>query len=105
MSSEFQAAWARFTDAQWKAKGDLPATAQSRLDERLLSEGLAMSRADAAVKLRYALWCNTGERWLEAAALGASVPKMAELLDIDDTVNQVLWSTIQSLEAMEAANG
>ena len=102
--SELRAAWARFTDAHWKAKGDLPATAQSRLDEKLFSEGLATCRADAAIKLRYALWCNTGERWLEAAALGAEVPKIAELLDLDDVVNQVLWSTIQSLEAMENAN-
>lgn len=96
------AAWQRFSDGAWETRGDRPSTEQSRADENLLSIGVSADPAAVAKKLRYALYLNATSPWLEAAALGAVVPDMAERLMTDDTINEAIWSAIVSLEAMEA---
>lgn len=96
------AAWQRFSDSAWETRGDRPSTEQSRADENLLSIGISDDPTAVAKKLRYALYLNATSPWLEAAALGAVVPDMAERLMTDDTINEAIWSAIVSLEAMEA---
>lgn len=98
----FIAAWDRFASGAWETRGDRPSTEQSRADENLLSIGISDDPAAVAKKLRYALYLNATSPWLEAAALGAVVPDMAERLVMDDTINEAIWSAIVSLEAMEA---
>ncbi|QHD68201.1 hypothetical protein GS397_14870 [Sphingobium yanoikuyae] len=98
----FLDAWARFAHVAWENRSDPPSTEQSRADENLLSIGISDHPAAIAKKLRYALYSNAGSPWLEAAALGAVVPDMAERLLMDDTINEAIWSAIVSLEAMEA---
>ncbi|MFX4083682.1 hypothetical protein ACKU27_01115 [Sphingobium yanoikuyae] len=98
----FIAAWERFASTAWETRGDLPGTEQSRADENLLSIGISDDPAAVAKKLRYAMYLRAQSPWLEAAALGAVVPDMAERLMKDDTINEAIWSAIVSLEAMEA---
>lgn len=98
----FIAAWDRFASAAWETRGDLPSSEQSRADENLLSIGISDDPAAVAKKLRYAMYLRAQSPWLEAAALGAVVPDMAERLMKDDTINEAIWSAIVSLEAMEA---
>ena len=98
----FIAAWHRFASDAWATRGDLPGTEQSRADENLLSIGISNHPAAVAKKLRYAMYLRAQSPWLEAAALGAVVPDMAERLMKDDTINEAIWSAIVSLEAMEA---
>ncbi|WP_416463227.1 hypothetical protein [Sphingomonas sp. VDB2] len=95
-------AWKRFSSDAWKQYGDAPSTEQSRADENLLSTCIGDTPAAIAAKLRYALYLNASEPWLQSAALGAEVPGFADMLAADDTINETIWSAIQSLEAMEA---
>lgn len=98
----FISAWDRFAAGAWETRGDRTSTEQSRADENLLSIGISDDPAAVAKKLRYALYLNATSPWLEAAALGATVPGMPERLVMDDTINEAIWSAIVSLEAMEA---
>ncbi|MBA4091415.1 MAG: hypothetical protein C0494_12615 [Sphingobium sp.] len=95
-------AWLHFADDAWKDDSDRAGTEQARAGERLLADCTAASPLGVAGKLRYALYLNATTQWLRALALGADVPDLAVKLDMEDAVNQALWSSIQSLEAMEA---
>ncbi|WP_311270517.1 hypothetical protein [Sphingobium sp. WCS2017Hpa-17] len=95
-------AWLRYADEAWSIRGDRPGTETSRADERTLADYTAATPLGVAGKLRYALHVHADSPWLEAAALGADVPNIAEKMDMEDAVNQTIWSSIQSLEAMEA---
>lgn len=95
---EIMAAWERFAAGAWEQWGDLSSTEQSVFDERLLSTGIATHPRAAAAKLRYALYLKGMSPWLCAAALGADVPDMAAKIEMDDAVNEAIWSSIQSLE-------
>jgi hypothetical protein len=100
--AQFRDAWARFVELRWSDGGDPPSNEQGRADENLLSAGVAVTAAGAALKLRYAMYLNCVEPYLMAAALGAEIPGMAEKIRMEDTVVETMWSTIRSLEAMAA---
>lgn len=95
-------AWLRYAEEAWTIRGDRPSTEATRADERTLSDDTAATPLGVAGKLRYALHLHAASPWLEAAALGADVPNIAEKMEMEDAVNQTIWSSIQSLEAMEA---
>ncbi|MBZ9649405.1 hypothetical protein K9B33_17865 [Sphingobium sp. 3R8] len=95
-------AWLHFADDAWKDDSDRAGTEQARAGERLLADCTAASPLGVAGKLRYALYLNATTQWLRALALGADVPDLVAKLDMEDAVNQALWSSIQSLEAMDA---
>lgn len=98
--SEMLAAWSRFASTAWDVRGDQDATDQSIADENLLALGIASTPHAVAAKLRYSLYVGATSPWMEAAALGAVVPEIDEKLMVDGTVNEAIWSSIQSLEAM-----
>lgn len=102
IDAEIISAWSRYAADAWDERGDRGSTEQSRADENYLTEGVATSPSAAAAKLRYALYLNASAPWLEAVALGAVVPDMHAKIALDGAINATIWSTIQSLEAMEA---
>lgn len=99
---EIISAWSRYAADAWNDRGDRGSTEQSRADENILTEGRATSPCAAAAKLRYAMYMNANAPWLEAAVLGADVPDINARIALDGATSATIWSTIQSLEAMEA---
>lgn len=68
----------------------------------MLGRRVAISPAANSLAPTRTWYLRAKTPWLEAAALGALVPDMAERLVMDDTINEAIWSAIVSLEAMEA---
>lgn len=97
--AEILAAWARFTDRQWKKmNGD-----DAGDDETgIILDMPAHTPGGVAAKLRMVMFTQTGESRTEAVALGATVPGFEAHIQGDDYPLELLWSAIKSLEAMEA---
>lgn len=95
------ATWRLFAEHWWCIPRGADDTRSFMFDETVLSGNIATTPAGVAAKLRYALTVNAAYPWLEAAALGGSVPDFDTRLENGDVVDRTLWSAIRSLEAME----
>ena len=73
-------------------------------DGNILDRSIAQTPKGVALKLRYALFCKEDTIGTIAAAFGATVPGIDEMMEMEGTDALAIWTAIQSLEAMEASD-
>lgn len=71
-------------------------------DGGILDRSIAQTPMGVALKLRYALFCKVDTIGTIAAAFGASVPDIDEMMEMEGTDALTIWTAIKSLEAIEA---